>query len=215
MSAPDLYVSPQPTRSARARWAFVEAGKPFEPKFIDVFKGEQKSEAYLAVNPLGVVPTAMFDGEPVVESSALALIACTGTPLLPEVGTAAWRAALQWAVFAPAELDHLLATLNTHRLFRPPVQRNAELVAEKTESWNSRADRIARALGDAPYLLGKTFSVADICVGHSVVWAKMHGLLESQPKLSAYLDRLSEREGFKQVYPPQIGIMPDPHAGQS
>ncbi|MEM7154069.1 MAG: glutathione S-transferase family protein [Myxococcota bacterium] len=215
MSTPDLYFSPQPTRSARARWAFVEAGLSYEPHQVDVFAGEQKSEAYLAVNPLGVVPTAVFDGQPVVESSALALIASTGTPLLPEVGTAAWRSALQWAVFAPAELDHLLATLNAHRLFRPPAQRDPQLVAETVDKWNTRADRIARSLGDGPYLLGEAFSVADICVGHSLVWAKMHGLLESNATLGAYLARLSERPAFREVYPPSIDIMPDPHANAS
>ncbi len=120
MTTAQLYFSPQPTRSARARWAFLEAGIQFEPHVVDVFKGEQRTDEYLKVNPLGVVPAAKFDGMPITESSAIALIAATERPqskLLPEQGSAAWRAALQWVVFAPAEMDHRLVLITQHTRF--------------------------------------------------------------------------------------------------
>ena len=212
MSKPTLYFSPQPTRSARARWAFAEAGVDFEPSIVDVFAGEQRAETYLAVNPLGFVPAATFEGEAVIESSALALIAATGTALLPEVGSSAWRRALQWVVFAPAELDRQLAILNNHRLFRPPAQRNPEVAAEADAAWKQRAKLIADVLGDQPFLLGETFSIADVCVGHCMVWAKAHDLIEAGSTLEAYLERLKARPAFRDVYGTQIGVFPDPHA---
>ncbi len=210
---PQLYFSPQPTRSARARWAFVEAGAGFVPHAVDVFAGAQNEPAYREVSPLGHVPAAVFDDQSVTESSALALIACTGARgLVPESGTASWRAALQWVVFAPAELDHLLATLNVHRLFRPPAQRDAAVVEQTTATWKARADRLEAVLADQPHLVGEAFTVADICVGHSIVWAKMHDLLPAGSVLQAYLDRLQARPAFQEIYGPRVDVFPDPHA---
>lgn len=212
-----LYFSPQPTRSARARWAFTEAGLPFEPHAIDIFAGEHRSDAYLGVHPLGLVPSATFDGEVVVESSALALIAASTAPergLLPQVGSAPWRKALQWTIFAPAELDHALATLNTHRLFLPPPQRDAAVVKDRTEHLCARLALVDRALAGSEYLLAEGFSVADIAIGHSLVWLKMHDLLGLQPRLGAYLDRLATRPAFVEVYGPRVEVFPDPHAAR-
>ncbi len=205
-----LYYSPQPTRSARARWAFLEAGLAFEGRSVDVFAGEQRNPDYLAVNPLGVVPTAVFDGAPIIESSALALMAATEHPdakLLPAVGTQAWREALQWAVFAPAELDHFMVTLNQHRLFLAPEARDAEVEQQTRDALAKRYSLVLDTLADRPFLLGETFSVADICVGHSFVWGHFHGLSEAHPRVQAYLDRLHARPAFLEVYGPELQVL--------
>lgn len=211
-----LYFSPQPTRSARARWAFLEAGAEFEAQSIDIFAAEHKTPEFLSVNPRGVVPTAVFDDVPVTESSALALAAAIEHPsrgLIPAVGTIGWREALQWVVFAPAELDHFLVTLNQQRLFLPPEARNPELKQQTLDALTTRYAAVLDRLEARPYLLGDTFSVADICVGHSLVWGHMHGLTDTHPRAKPYLDRLQARPAFLEVYGPQLQIMPDPHAG--
>lgn len=210
-----LYFSPQPTRSARARWAFIEAGVAFDAQTVDVFAGEQKAPEYLAVNPRGVVPTAVFGDTAVGESSALALAAAIehdARGLIPSVGTIGWREALQWAVFAPAELDHFLVTLNNQRLFLPPEARNADLKQQTLDALATRYDIVLDRLDARPYLLGDTFSVADICVGHSLVWGHMHGLTDIRPRAKPYLDRLQARPAFLEVYGPKLQVMPDPHA---
>ncbi len=207
-----LHFSPQPTRAARARWAFLEAGVAFDGHSVDVFAGEQKAPEYLAVHPLGVVPAARFDGQTVIESSALALIAAEGTALMPEAGTAEHRAVLQWVVFAPAELDHRLAALNEERLFLPPEQRNPQRRDRMMAELEERLALVAEQVG-AGYLVGDDLTVADICVGHSIVWAAMHGLVETHPELVGYLERLGERPSFRELYGTRIEVMPDPHAG--
>ena len=110
--------------------------------------------------------------------------------LIPERGTQAWREAMQWVVFAPAELDPVLATLNVHRLFSPPAERIASVGQRAHELFEARARLLSDVLDGRPHLLGDDFTVADICVGHSIVWARMHDLLRDFPALQAYLDRL-------------------------
>ncbi len=215
MSTIALYFSPQPTRAARAKWAFLEAGVHFQPHAIDVFAGEHKTEAYLGKNPLGQVPTATYDGQAVIESSALALIAALENPatgLIPEVGTPEWRSVLQWVVFAPAQLDPILVALNEQRLFLPPKERSPALAKQASDSFAQRGAFVTAALQRGPYLLGESFSIADVCVGHSIVWAKMHDLLAAGSRLQEYLDQLQTRPLFQEVYGSKVEVYPDPHA---
>ena len=215
MSTIALYFSPQPTRAARAKWAFLEAGVQFEPHAIDVFAGEHKTESYLRKNPLGQVPTAIYDGQAVIESSALALIAALENPaagLMPKLGTPGWRSVLQWVVFAPSQLEPILETLNQQRLFLPPKERSPALAKQATDSFARKAAFVTAALDSGPYLLGEAFSIADVCVGHSIVWGKIHDLLAANSRLQAYLDQLQTRPAFQEVYGSSVEVYPDPHA---
>jgi glutathione S-transferase len=49
-----------------------ESGEKYEPKRMDLAKGEQRSEEYLKMNPLGRVPLLKLDnGEPLAENTAI------------------------------------------------------------------------------------------------------------------------------------------------
>ena len=49
-----------------------ESGEKYEPKKVDLAGGEQRTEAYLKINPLGRVPALRLDnGEPLTENTAI------------------------------------------------------------------------------------------------------------------------------------------------
>jgi len=49
-----------------------ESGETYEPKKVDLAGGEQRTEAYLKINPLGRVPALKLDnGEPLTENTAI------------------------------------------------------------------------------------------------------------------------------------------------
>lgn len=54
--------------SVRCRMALDEKGVKWESKYIDLFKFDQLTPQYLAINAHGVVPTLVCDGEPIRES---------------------------------------------------------------------------------------------------------------------------------------------------
>src|ERR1700746_3992998 len=49
-----------------------ESGEKYEPKKVDLAGGEQRTEAYLKINPLGRVPALRLDnGDPLAENTAI------------------------------------------------------------------------------------------------------------------------------------------------
>ncbi|MEL6363083.1 MAG: glutathione S-transferase family protein [Pseudomonadota bacterium] len=51
--------------------ALIKMGFDYESVIIDITKGEQKSPAYLAVNPDGKVPALLVDGEIITQNAAI------------------------------------------------------------------------------------------------------------------------------------------------
>lgn len=59
-----------PSRGLTVRWMLEEPGEPYEAKMLDVQAEEHKTPEYLAINPMGKVPTLVHDGVVVTETAA-------------------------------------------------------------------------------------------------------------------------------------------------
>ena len=57
--------------SVRVRMALEEKGVSWTSRYIDLFKFDQLRPQYLAINPAGMVPTLVHDGEAICESSVI------------------------------------------------------------------------------------------------------------------------------------------------
>ena len=66
-----LYNAPQSTCSQRVRYTLHAKGQPFEEHKLDLFSGDQLKPDYLAINPNGVVPALIHDGQPVIDSAVI------------------------------------------------------------------------------------------------------------------------------------------------
>jgi glutathione S-transferase len=66
-----LYYAPGACSMA-AHIVLEEAGEKYEARRMDLAKGEQRTEAYLKIHPLGRVPALLLDdGEPLIENTAI------------------------------------------------------------------------------------------------------------------------------------------------
>jgi glutathione S-transferase len=66
-----LYYAPGACSMA-AHIALEESGEKYEARRLDLAKGEQRTEAYLKIHPLGRVPALLLDsGEPLTENTAI------------------------------------------------------------------------------------------------------------------------------------------------
>jgi glutathione S-transferase len=180
----------------------LEIGAPHELKRIDLEKGEQRSAAYLAINPNGVVPTLLVDGQPHGEAAALALRLAERHPeaALATVPGSAQRADyLQWMFYLANSLqplfrqwfypgDHLPTGADT-------VKEAARIGIEK--GW-SRVDAHLAAHG--PCLLGDNVGIVDLYVLMLMRWSRnMPKPATEWPQLAALAARLKARRSWKQV----------------
>ena len=57
--------------SVKVRMCLEEKGAEWQSRYVDLFRFDQLRPEYLAINPDGVVPTLVHDGQPVHESSII------------------------------------------------------------------------------------------------------------------------------------------------
>jgi glutathione S-transferase len=205
----ELYEYP-PTRSQRAKWALEELGIEYSSQIVNLTEGQQDSDAYRAIQPLGVVPALKADGYTMFESVAIVLQLIDEHPekkLAPAVGAPERAAYYQWSVFACAELDPAIMmyfdnALRPLEAMRPPGrQHDATFADYGRRDFAIRASMLSHALEGRDYLLGSGFSGADILVGHSCFMAAHIGLpIGEFPILEAYYGRLQQRPAYQRAY---------------
>jgi glutathione S-transferase len=66
-----LYHSGYSTCSQKVRLALFEKGLTFGATEMEFWRGDHLTPEYLAINPNGVVPTLVHDGQPIVDSSVI------------------------------------------------------------------------------------------------------------------------------------------------
>ena len=74
-----LYTNPM-SRGRIVHWLLDELGAPYELKMLDLQKGEQKAPAYLAINPMGKVPTIVHRGVAITETAAILIYLADAFP---------------------------------------------------------------------------------------------------------------------------------------
>ena len=184
------------SRGRIVHWMLEEVGAPYETRIIDLKKREQKSPAYLAVNPMGKIP-AIVDGDTVVtETPAICAYLADAFPsagLAPPVGDRARGTYYRWLFFGAACLE---PALFDRAMGRPPVEREGMLAYGNYES---AVGALEFALARGPWILGERFSAADVYVGAQVGWGLSMKSLEPRPVFQQYGERCAQRPAFKRT----------------
>lgn len=192
--------------SSRAVFGLLEAGVPWEARILDVKGGENRSAEYLALNPMGKIPTLTDGGFRLWESNAINWYVSETHPearLLPS--SAQGRAAVQrWLCFqmshvTPACVPVFMATNERIRTYWgvPSDEKRAEAGRKELARFLPVLDS---ALSEREYLEG-VFSLADIAyVPHFVVLAEGGFDFSPYPHLLAWFERVCARPAWKETY---------------
>ena len=186
-----------PTRSARCRWALLEAGLDYES--IGNAPAILGSEELKRVHPLGKLPAAIIDGRPLFESAAICAAIADLVPerqLIPPPGS--WSRSLheQWVLFALTEMEAWVwtAELNTLDYVFPKEQHVAAIVPQCRELYRKSAAVLDAHFAKHAYLIEDRFTVADVIVGYTVNFGQEFNWAEGFVHLLAWLERLHGRE---------------------
>jgi glutathione S-transferase len=195
-----LYHAPM-TRSGRVLWLLGELGQTCDIVPINVFVGEGRKPEYRETHPHGYVPALEVDGTLMIESSAMCLyLAEKFGALAPPVGSPLRAAYFQWMVYVPATCDPALETILFHTRFLPEEKRIAPLAEQAKKKWAACERYLAKQLGDRPFIVGDSFTAADVMVGSALAWAKFAGVLGDAPNLVRFLDQAAQRPAFVKAH---------------
>jgi glutathione S-transferase len=180
-----------------------ELGLEYVFETLDIRKGEQKRPEFLALNPMGKVPT-LRDGDVVVtESVAICLYLADrygyGT-FAPRVDDPARGTYLRWAVFATSVLEPAVGL--------PRSDDKALAFSVGWGDFDSAMNALESAVTPGPYILGERFSAADVALGAIVAFALINKRMPERPKFVAYHERLGGRAAYvaaaNATWPPEL-----------
>lgn len=198
-----LYGSPS-TASLVVHWLLIELGVAHELVLLDFETRQHKSDAYLALNPAGVVPTLVMDGHVLTEAAAIALHLADLHPqagLLPAPGTAERGEAYRWMFWCANTVQPAYrAWFYAHEMAGPDsAGATREMARERLQAaWQRLSDHLQAG---GPYMLGAQLSVVDLMLVMLLRWSRnMPVPSDTWPVLKAYADRLKARPAFIEVY---------------
>jgi glutathione S-transferase len=171
-------------------------GVPLDVQHVDLFNGEQRTPAYLALNPNGMVPV-LCDGDFVLWETVaiLAYLADldANRQLLP--GEARPRAeVMRWLAWGLAHWNPALQPFIFERMFKPMKGQGTpdeELLKSALPRLNRAAAILDGQLGRNDFLCGNALTVADFYVAAYPMYAEAAGIdLEAFPNLRSWLQRM-------------------------
>lgn len=180
-----------------------EVGAKFHYTIVDLRRGDQRQESYLALNPKGKVPALRIPGGAVLtEFQAIATWLADAYPkagLQPSdpLGKARMIEALDFIVGS--------VHMRGFTFVKMPGKFNADPEAQAAIKAHGRAEvdnglsLLSKYLGEKDYLLGH-FSAADAGLLYILIWAEEEGFA-LPPNLAACLTRLRARPAFTAAKP--------------
>ncbi|MBP2560395.1 glutathione S-transferase [Neorhizobium galegae] len=202
------------SRATRPLWLVEELGIPFE--HIPIIQGYRLPEPmapgapvntlspeFLAINPMGSIPSMDDDGFVLHESLAITLYLARkyGGELGPK-DIAEEALMVQWSLFGATSIES------------PALKISATIAGGKQDSEEGRTeidvaarllkrpfDVLEKHLSKNSHMVGGRFTVADINVAELVRYAQGHApVFDGRPALKAWLEAAQARPGFKAMW---------------
>src|SRR5262245_699816 len=176
--------------------ALEEVGARYQLVLVEGDGGMTLAE-YRAVNPLGRVPTYVEDDLVLWESAAVCAHIADSHPaaeLLPPVGSRERALAMRWLMYLTNTVQATFMHLAyPHRLVGDAPAAD-ELAAGAGREVAAAFTHIDDMLGDGPYLLGDSFTVADLYLFMVTRWSRrLPHKAWSRPNVGAHYARIAER----------------------
>lgn len=169
-----------------------ELDVPFELAPVDRAREGHKSAEYLKLNPTARIPLLVHDGKPIYETAAISLYLADNHPeagLAPRLGDAARGDYLKWMVlFTNAFQSQFRAWFYAHEFVDNPAYVDSVKAATAGRIETSFG-HIAKHLDENTWLLGDTFSAADLYLFMFIRWGRV---LPNPPKNTPSLRRYAE-----------------------
>lgn len=186
----ELYTAATPN-GYKASVALEELGLPYEVRPINLSTLEQKTPAFLAINPNGRVPALVDDGFAVFESGAILMYLAEKTGRLMPTDLKGRSRVVQWLMFQMGGVGPMMGQANVFFRYWPE---KLQPVIDRYQGETRRLFGVLEGqLAQHEYLAGD-YSIADIahwCWVRSHSWSGVD--IEPFPHLKRWVDAIAAR----------------------
>jgi glutathione S-transferase len=194
----ELYTASTPN-GHKASCTLEELGLTYEVHAVDLSSGEQRSDAYLAINPNGRIP-AIVDREEdnlaVFESGAIMIYLAEKAGKLLPTDRAGRARVLQWLMFQMGGIGPMMGQANVfYRYFPEKIQPAIDRYQNECRRLFEVLDR---RLGESEWL-ADDYSIADIanwCWVRTYKWSGVSR--DGLDNLDRWLSVMKEKPGLRQ-----------------
>lgn len=183
------------SRSGITRAMLEELGAPFDLVTLDLQRNEQRSDDYLAINPMGKVPAIRHEGMLVTEQPAILMYLADLYPeknLAPSLGDPLRGPYLRWMVFYGSCFEPAITDLSLKRAPAPQMQSGYG-------TYEDVMGVLAEQLQQGPWLLGDRFTAADVLWGGALNYGMVFKLVPELPVFRAYVERVQSRPAIRRA----------------
>ncbi|TMJ46352.1 MAG: glutathione S-transferase family protein [Alphaproteobacteria bacterium] len=184
-----FYTHPM-SRGRVVRWMLEEIGEPYRTQLLD-YGTTMKAPAYLSINPMGKVPAIRHGDTVVTEAAAICAYladAFPGAGLAPPPGDRLRGPYYRWLFFVAGPLE--AAWTNKAMGFVVPEERERMMGYGRFENV---INALEGAVSQSKYVVGDSFTAADVYVGSNIGFGMDFGMIEKRPAFEQYWQRLSAR----------------------
>lgn len=184
-----FFTNPQ-SRGRIVRWMLEELRIPYTTSILN-YEVSMKSSTYLSINPMGKVPAITHGDTVVTEAAAICAYLADAFPeagLAPAPTSHERGTYYRWLFFAAGPLE---AAVSNHALgLTIPKERE---VMMGYGNYDLTINVLETAVSQGKYLLGDTFSAADVYVGSHIGFGMQFGTIPKRPAFEHYWSIISNR----------------------
>lgn len=189
-----------------------EIGCEYSTILVDFSKNEQKSAAYLAVNPNGQVPALNVDGEIIVQNVAIQYYLASVFPearLKPEspLAEARWLAFISWLSNTLQPMTGQIT--RTANYADDPVAYPAVKSVGRAKTWQY-VNQVEAMLDGRQWIMGDQYTSADpyflVFVG---MLLRNDFAMEELPRIEAWTRRMLARDKIRKVLAKERSVLLD------
>ena len=190
--------------SLKALYVLEELGDDFEFVFVDLGKGEQRSESFKRMTPAGKVPVLEHNGETLFESGAICRYVANVTDSELYPSDKLQRAKVdQWMDFFTCHLGRWLTTLYFEAVIKPKFQLgdpDTDGIEEARNYAQKQLKMLDSLLAKADWLANNALSIADLFAFAYVEQYRVIDLpLDDFPHVQAWFDRVEARDSIRKA----------------
>ena len=183
------------SRAMRVYWALEEMGLEYE-----MVLASPRSEEVLALNPSGKIPCLIDGDDAIIDSVAIIqYLADKHGKLTFPAGTIKRAQQDSFTQFCCDEVDSSLWMAAKNTFVHPEERRVPEIKPTAKYEFANAMKTLETRLGDNDFVMGDTFTIPDLLLGHCSNWAQGAKFEIPEGPVADYFKRVTERPAYQRA----------------